>query len=94
MARSNNKTYGKWQGKDFNKEGKKSMKWKNNPMHAEQVRVKKLKTKASSGVMHVVSMDTLFLEAKLELALDAITLHTKLYVRDDDDDDEIVDAID
>nr|GEW00092.1 zinc finger, CCHC-type [Tanacetum cinerariifolium] len=31
MANSNNKTYGKWRGKDFNKEGKKSMKWKNNP---------------------------------------------------------------
>nr|GEY84849.1 zinc finger, CCHC-type [Tanacetum cinerariifolium] len=31
MASSNNKTYGKWQGKDFNKEGKESIKWKNNP---------------------------------------------------------------
>nr|GEY30541.1 zinc finger, CCHC-type [Tanacetum cinerariifolium] len=31
MASSNNKTYGKWRGKDFNKEGKESMKWKNNP---------------------------------------------------------------
>nr|GEU77722.1 zinc finger, CCHC-type [Tanacetum cinerariifolium] len=31
MASSNNKTYGKWRGKDFNKEGKDSMKWKNNP---------------------------------------------------------------
>nr|GEV78959.1 zinc finger, CCHC-type [Tanacetum cinerariifolium] len=30
MASSNNKTYGKWQGKDFNKEGKESIKWKNN----------------------------------------------------------------
>nr|GEY52910.1 zinc finger, CCHC-type [Tanacetum cinerariifolium] len=30
MASSNNKTYGKWRGKDFNKEGKDSMKWKNN----------------------------------------------------------------
>ena len=30
MASSNNKTYGKWRGKDFNKEGKESMKWKNN----------------------------------------------------------------
>nr|GEW61771.1 zinc finger, CCHC-type [Tanacetum cinerariifolium] len=31
MASSNNKTYRKWRGKDFNKEGKESMKWKNNP---------------------------------------------------------------
>nr|GEW01469.1 retrovirus-related Pol polyprotein from transposon TNT 1-94 [Tanacetum cinerariifolium] len=31
MESSNNKTYGKWRGKDFNKEGKDSMKWKNNP---------------------------------------------------------------
>nr|GEV42426.1 zinc finger, CCHC-type [Tanacetum cinerariifolium] len=31
MASSNNKTYGKWRGKDFNTEGKESMKWKNNP---------------------------------------------------------------
>nr|GEV70391.1 zinc finger, CCHC-type [Tanacetum cinerariifolium] len=31
MASSNNKTYGKWRGKDFNKEGKESIKWKNNP---------------------------------------------------------------
>nr|GFC38587.1 hypothetical protein [Tanacetum cinerariifolium] len=31
MASSINKTYGKWRGKDFNKEGKESMKWKNNP---------------------------------------------------------------
>ncbi|GKA07394.1 zinc finger, CCHC-type containing protein [Tanacetum coccineum] len=31
MASSNNKSYGKWRGKDFNKEGKDSMKWKNNP---------------------------------------------------------------
>nr|GEU65720.1 RNA-directed DNA polymerase, eukaryota, reverse transcriptase zinc-binding domain protein [Tanacetum cinerariifolium] len=31
MASSNNKTYGKWRGKDFNKEGKEGMKWKNNP---------------------------------------------------------------
>ncbi|GJZ48985.1 zinc finger, CCHC-type containing protein [Tanacetum coccineum] len=31
MASSNNKMYGKWRGKDFNKEGKDSMKWKNNP---------------------------------------------------------------
>nr|GEY36804.1 zinc finger, CCHC-type [Tanacetum cinerariifolium] len=31
MASSNNKTYGKWRGKDFNKEGKESMKWNNNP---------------------------------------------------------------
>nr|GEX40687.1 hypothetical protein [Tanacetum cinerariifolium] len=30
MACSNNKTYGKWRGKDFNKKGKESMKWKNN----------------------------------------------------------------
>ena len=30
MASSNNKYYGKWRGKDFNKEGKESMKWKNN----------------------------------------------------------------
>nr|GEY52698.1 zinc finger, CCHC-type [Tanacetum cinerariifolium] len=30
MASSNNKTYGKWRGKDFNKEDKESMKWKNN----------------------------------------------------------------
>nr|GEY58498.1 zinc finger, CCHC-type [Tanacetum cinerariifolium] len=31
MASSNSKSYGKWRGKDFNKEGKESMKWKNNP---------------------------------------------------------------
>nr|GEV79013.1 zinc finger, CCHC-type [Tanacetum cinerariifolium] len=31
MAISNNKTYEKWRGKDFNKEGKESMKWKNYP---------------------------------------------------------------
>nr|GEW68970.1 zinc finger, CCHC-type [Tanacetum cinerariifolium] len=31
MASSNNKTYGKWRGKDFNKECKDNMKWKNNP---------------------------------------------------------------
>nr|GEW18074.1 zinc finger, CCHC-type [Tanacetum cinerariifolium] len=31
MASSNNKTYGKWRGKYFNKEGKESIKWKNNP---------------------------------------------------------------
>nr|GEX11067.1 zinc finger, CCHC-type [Tanacetum cinerariifolium] len=31
MASSNNKTYGKWRGKDFNKKGKESIKWKNNP---------------------------------------------------------------
>ncbi|GJW51877.1 zinc finger, CCHC-type containing protein [Tanacetum coccineum] len=31
MASSNNKRYGKWRDKDFNKEGKESMKWKNNP---------------------------------------------------------------
>nr|GEU70438.1 reverse transcriptase domain-containing protein [Tanacetum cinerariifolium] len=31
MVSSNNKTYEKWRGKDFNKEGKESMKWKNNP---------------------------------------------------------------
>ncbi|GKB58197.1 zinc finger, CCHC-type containing protein [Tanacetum coccineum] len=31
MASSNNKSYGKWRGKDFNKETKESMKWKNNP---------------------------------------------------------------
>nr|GEZ15543.1 exosome complex component CSL4 [Tanacetum cinerariifolium] len=31
MPSSNNKTYGKWRGKDFNKEAKESMKWKNNP---------------------------------------------------------------
>nr|GEZ75131.1 zinc finger, CCHC-type [Tanacetum cinerariifolium] len=31
MASLNNKTYGKWQGKDFNKEGKERIKWKNNP---------------------------------------------------------------
>nr|GEZ73431.1 zinc finger, CCHC-type [Tanacetum cinerariifolium] len=31
MVSSNNKTYGKWRGKDFNKEGKDNMKWKNNP---------------------------------------------------------------
>nr|GEW51109.1 zinc finger, CCHC-type [Tanacetum cinerariifolium] len=31
MASSNNKTFGKWRGKDFYKEGKESMKWKNNP---------------------------------------------------------------
>nr|GEZ84620.1 zinc finger, CCHC-type [Tanacetum cinerariifolium] len=31
MASSNNKNYGKWRGRDFNKEGKESMKWKNNP---------------------------------------------------------------
>nr|GFA91825.1 zinc finger, CCHC-type [Tanacetum cinerariifolium] len=31
MASSNNQTYGKWRGKDLNKEGKESMKWKNNP---------------------------------------------------------------
>ncbi|GJU89800.1 hypothetical protein Tco_1302223 [Tanacetum coccineum] len=31
MANSNNKSYGKWRGKDFNKETKESMKWKNNP---------------------------------------------------------------
>nr|GFB33414.1 zinc finger, CCHC-type [Tanacetum cinerariifolium]GFB67289.1 zinc finger, CCHC-type [Tanacetum cinerariifolium] len=31
MASSNNKSYGKWRGKGFNKEAKKSMKWKNNP---------------------------------------------------------------
>nr|GEV17771.1 zinc finger, CCHC-type [Tanacetum cinerariifolium] len=31
MKSSNNKTYGKLGGKDFNKEGKESMKWKNNP---------------------------------------------------------------
>nr|GEU94011.1 UvrD-like helicase, ATP-binding domain, P-loop containing nucleoside triphosphate hydrolase [Tanacetum cinerariifolium] len=31
LASSNNKTYAKWRGKDFNKEGKESMKWKNNP---------------------------------------------------------------
>ncbi|GJS08434.1 zinc finger, CCHC-type containing protein [Tanacetum coccineum] len=31
MASSNNKSYGKWRGKDFNKEAKESMKWKNNP---------------------------------------------------------------
>nr|GEY09118.1 zinc finger, CCHC-type [Tanacetum cinerariifolium] len=30
-ASSNNKTYEKWRDKDFNKEGKDSMKWKNNP---------------------------------------------------------------
>ncbi|GKA79013.1 lipoxygenase 1, chloroplastic [Tanacetum coccineum] len=28
---SSNKRYGKWRDKDFNKEGKESMKWKNNP---------------------------------------------------------------
>ncbi|GJV36425.1 hypothetical protein Tco_1408902 [Tanacetum coccineum] len=31
MASSNNKRYGKWRDKDFNEEGKESMKWKNNP---------------------------------------------------------------
>nr|GEZ37008.1 zinc finger, CCHC-type [Tanacetum cinerariifolium] len=31
MASSNNKSYGKWRGKDFNKEAKESTKWKNNP---------------------------------------------------------------
>ncbi|GJZ97613.1 zinc finger, CCHC-type containing protein [Tanacetum coccineum] len=31
MASSNNKSYGKWRGKDFNKETEESMKWKNNP---------------------------------------------------------------
>nr|GEY43942.1 hypothetical protein [Tanacetum cinerariifolium] len=31
MTSSNNKAYRKWRGKDFNKEGKESMKWKNNP---------------------------------------------------------------
>nr|GFA60084.1 zinc finger, CCHC-type [Tanacetum cinerariifolium] len=31
MASSNNKTYEKRRGKDFNKEGKESIKWKNNP---------------------------------------------------------------
>ncbi|GJS08435.1 zinc finger, CCHC-type containing protein [Tanacetum coccineum] len=31
MASSNNESYGKWRGKDFNKEAKESMKWKNNP---------------------------------------------------------------
>ncbi|GJW02523.1 zinc finger, CCHC-type containing protein [Tanacetum coccineum] len=31
MASSNNKSYGKWRGKDFNKEAKESMKWENNP---------------------------------------------------------------
>nr|GFC16543.1 zinc finger, CCHC-type [Tanacetum cinerariifolium] len=31
MASSNNKTYGKWRGKEFNKEGKDNMKWKNYP---------------------------------------------------------------
>nr|GEU95267.1 ribonuclease H-like domain, reverse transcriptase, RNA-dependent DNA polymerase [Tanacetum cinerariifolium] len=31
MASSNNQTYGKWRAKDFNKEGKESIKWKNNP---------------------------------------------------------------
>nr|GEU82699.1 zinc finger, CCHC-type [Tanacetum cinerariifolium] len=31
MASSNNKSYGKWRGKDFNQEAKESMKWKNNP---------------------------------------------------------------
>nr|GEU94323.1 hypothetical protein [Tanacetum cinerariifolium] len=31
MASSNNKTYRKWRGKDFNKKGKESIKWKNNP---------------------------------------------------------------
>nr|GEW45078.1 hypothetical protein [Tanacetum cinerariifolium] len=31
MESSNNKSYGKWRGKYFNKEGKESMKWKNNP---------------------------------------------------------------
>nr|GFA12623.1 zinc finger, CCHC-type [Tanacetum cinerariifolium] len=31
MTSSNKKTYGKWRGKYFNKEGKESMKWKNNP---------------------------------------------------------------
>nr|GEZ10570.1 putative reverse transcriptase domain-containing protein [Tanacetum cinerariifolium] len=31
MASSNNKTYRKWRVKDFKKEGKESMKWKNNP---------------------------------------------------------------
>nr|GEY78134.1 zinc finger, CCHC-type [Tanacetum cinerariifolium] len=31
MASSNNKTYGKWRVKDFNKEGKETIKWKNNP---------------------------------------------------------------
>ncbi|GJZ09455.1 hypothetical protein Tco_0543738, partial [Tanacetum coccineum] len=31
MASSNNKRYGKWRDKNFNEEGKESMKWKNNP---------------------------------------------------------------
>ncbi|GJT66992.1 zinc finger, CCHC-type containing protein [Tanacetum coccineum] len=31
MASSNNKSYGKWRSRDFNKEAKESMKWKNNP---------------------------------------------------------------
>nr|GEV96680.1 zinc finger, CCHC-type [Tanacetum cinerariifolium] len=31
LLMASSKTYGKWRGKDFNKEGKESMKWKNNP---------------------------------------------------------------
>nr|GEU85988.1 zf-CCHC domain-containing protein/UBN2 domain-containing protein [Tanacetum cinerariifolium] len=59
MASLNNKTYGKWQGKISTKKARKALNGRIIQMHAEQVRVKELKTKASSCVMNVVSMDTL-----------------------------------
>ncbi|GKG34434.1 hypothetical protein Tco_0437130, partial [Tanacetum coccineum] len=46
MASSN---YGKWRGRDFNKEAKESMKWKNNP---------NARRASMSQGTNVVSMDT------------------------------------
>nr|GEV91585.1 zinc finger, CCHC-type [Tanacetum cinerariifolium] len=57
MSSSNNKTYGKWRCKDFNKEGKESMKRKNNPnaRRASMSQGTKDKNKLSQDAVFVIT---------------------------------------
>nr|GEW01470.1 zinc finger, CCHC-type [Tanacetum cinerariifolium] len=57
MASSKNKTYGKWRGKDFNKEAKESIKWKNNPNARRASTRQGTKDKSKLRCYECVSMD-------------------------------------
>nr|GFA35563.1 zinc finger, CCHC-type [Tanacetum cinerariifolium] len=59
MSSLNNKLMGNGEVKISTKKARKALNGRIIQIHAEQVQVKELKTKASSGVMNVVSMDTL-----------------------------------
>ncbi|GJV94943.1 hypothetical protein Tco_1546520 [Tanacetum coccineum] len=57
MTSSNNKNYGKWRSKGFNKESKESMKWQDNPNERRASTTKETQDKARSRCYDVESME-------------------------------------